>query len=94
MLLKEREIFFNGLRSGIFLLILHDDSIFTPPKYYDRTSTSESLSKILSEDLQPTKSIQKKGIKVSPLNQMPQRLPIILEKVKFGNMAKSLLHEI
>ena len=44
--------------------------------------------------LSPVRSTQERGIKIFPLNQMLQRLPILLEQVQGSYNSESLLNEI
>lgn len=75
-----RDIIYRDFESEIFTLPLHDESI--PPEHYNKTSASESLIEVLSEELRRRSSTQGREIKILPPKQMLQRFLILLAHVK------------
>ena len=86
----------NAFRSEILSMPLNkwereSDDLF-PSEFYERTWASEYPTKILSEDLLPTRSIERQEIKILPAKQMLQRLPIMFARA--GKTSEKLLNEI
>ena len=87
-----RDIIYRDFESEIFTLPLHDESI--PPEHYNKTSASESLIEVLSEELRRRSSTQGREIKILPPKQMLQIFLILLAHVKAGNTSEILLNKI
>ena len=87
-----RDIIYRDFESEIFTLPLHDESI--PPEHYNKTSASESLIEVLSEELRRRSSTQGREIKILSPKQMLQRFLILLAHVKAGNTSEILLNKI